>query len=80
MVNFFVLGNKYKYVIDPKTREMKRVFPEEEVVLRKLIVEEILELSVGKEPRIKVTVIDKGFEDHPYLSEFYPFEKVIEIG
>ncbi|MDD2499148.1 MAG: hypothetical protein PHY90_13625 [Desulfitobacteriaceae bacterium] len=79
MIKSFVLENNLKYEIDPETRELKKVFPKEKDKSRTIIVEKIITMEIGKEPKITVTVIDKGFEDHPYTSQFYPFEKVVSI-
>ncbi|MGI6066103.1 MAG: hypothetical protein ACOYI2_06380 [Bacillota bacterium] len=79
MIRSFVLENNIKYEIDPETRELKKVGQTEKDKFRTLIVEEIIDLEIGKEPKIMVTVIDKGYEDHPYMSRFYPFDKVVSI-
>lgn len=79
MIRYFVLDNNDKYEINPKTRELKKISPAEEEKFRTVIVEKIIDMEVGKEPKFTVTVIDKNFEDHPYMAQFYPFEKVSSI-
>lgn len=77
MIHSFILDNGDAYTIEPENRELKKIAGEE--TFRTVIVEEIIDMAVGQEPKIKVTVIDQGFEDHPYLAQFYPFAKVVSF-
>jgi hypothetical protein len=78
LIHSFLLDDGDEYIIHPESRELTKVPPGEET-FRTVIVEEIIQMVTGLEPKIKVTIIDEGFEDHPYLAQFYPFAKVVSF-